>query len=121
MLVPSAETAAMNGFEVGDVLQVRLGRDKHDWLVIGLYRWLAGSNYAFEPVYAPLETVRDITQSTDMASFLVLDAATANEIEEAAYIRALKRILKTAVLVSMFAIRLPNWSSATMKVWAIEH
>ncbi|MGR9088919.1 MAG: FtsX-like permease family protein, partial [Gammaproteobacteria bacterium] len=92
VLVLSAETAALNGIEVGDVLQVRLGSVRLDWQVVGLYRWLAGSNYAVEPVYAPQETVRDITRNADTASFLVLDAAIANADEEAAYVRAIKRI-----------------------------
>ena len=91
VLVFSADTAELNGINVGDKIEVRLGTYNQSWQVIGLYRWLAGSNYAVEPVYALLETVRDITQQYDTASFAVLDAPIATLTEEADYLHKLKQ------------------------------
>ena len=91
VLVLSADTAALNGIKVGDLVDVRLGSASHDWQVIGLYRWLAGSNYVVEPVYAPLETVQNITQRRNTAAFALLNAPITSLAEETAYVRALKQ------------------------------
>lgn len=90
-LVLSADTAELNGIQAGDAVTVRLGPHSSEWQVIGLYRWLAGSGYTVEPVYAPLETVRDLTRVRDRASFAVLNAPIADQAEEKDYLRALKR------------------------------
>ncbi|MCQ8181794.1 FtsX-like permease family protein [Methylomonas sp. SURF-1] len=57
VLVMNAETAALNGIKTGDMVEAAIGRYRQTWQVVGLYRWLAGSQYAVEPVYAPLETI----------------------------------------------------------------
>lgn len=94
VLVLSADSAELNGIKVGDQLAMRLGPNIQNWQVIGLYRWLAGSNYAVEPIYASLETVRDIIQRQDLASFALLDAPVANLAEEADYLRSIKKIFQ---------------------------
>jgi putative ABC transport system permease protein len=91
VLVLSADTAELNGIKVGDKLAIRLVNTSQDWQVIGHYRWLAGSNYAVEPVYAPLETVHDITDRQNKASFALLDAPLDNLAEEAEYVRMVKQ------------------------------
>ncbi|WP_374088965.1 FtsX-like permease family protein [Methylomicrobium lacus] len=91
VLVLSADTAALNGIKIGDAVDVRLESITQKWKVIGFYRWLAGSNYTVEPVYAPLETVRDITGRGEAASFALLDASIETLAEEADYVRALKQ------------------------------
>jgi putative ABC transport system permease protein len=91
VLVLSADSAELNGIKVGDQLTMRIGSNEQNWQVIGFYRWLAGSNYAVEPVYAPLETVRDITQRQGLASFALFDAPVANLAEEADYVRVIKQ------------------------------
>lgn len=94
VLVLSADTAALNGIKVGDSLDMTMGPVKQRWQVIGLYRWLAGSNYAVEPVYAPLETLRNITPFKGMASFALLDATVGNLAEEARYLRQLNQVFQ---------------------------
>jgi putative ABC transport system permease protein len=91
VLVLSADTAALNGIKIGDTVDVRLKTITQKWKVIGFYRWLAGSNYTVEPVYAPLETVRGITGRGEAASFALLDAPIETLAEEADYVRALKQ------------------------------
>ncbi|MGZ8184700.1 MAG: ABC transporter permease [Methylobacter sp.] len=91
VLVLSADTAELNDVKVGDTVDIRLGPVTHEWRVIGTYRWLAGSSYAVEPVYAPLETVRDITGRRDTASFALLNAPSSSLAQEADYVRALKQ------------------------------
>lgn len=91
VLVLSADTAVLNGIQVGDSLDMAMGPVKQSWRVVGIYRWLAGSNFTVEPVYAPLETLRDITRRKDAASFVLLDAAVADLAEETDYLRQLKQ------------------------------
>jgi putative ABC transport system permease protein len=91
VVVISADTAALNGIKAGDRISIHLGPNKQAWQVIGLYRWLAGSDYTVEPVYAPLETVRIITGRRDAASFLLLDAPVNTIEEEAGYVRELNQ------------------------------
>jgi putative ABC transport system permease protein len=94
VLVLSADTAALNGISAGDALEVIIGPVSQTWHVIGTYRWLAGGTFTVEPVYAPLETVQDMTQNRDMASFLLLDAAPSNLEEETQYMRSLKQLFQ---------------------------
>jgi putative ABC transport system permease protein len=91
VLVLNADTAQLNGIRAGDKLDIAIGPLKQAWQVIGTYRWLAGGNYAVEPVYAPLETLRNITRRKDMASFALLAAAVNSLAEEADYLRQLKQ------------------------------
>ncbi len=92
VIVLSAETAQMSGIKVGDNLDIHLGNESQTWQVIGLYRWLAGSNYAVEPVYAPIETVRNITKNYKNASFAMLGAQVTHFTEEADYLKLLKQL-----------------------------
>jgi putative ABC transport system permease protein len=94
VLVISADTAELNDLAIGDYLEVRLGTNEQAWQIIGFYRWLAGSNYAVEPVYAPLESVREITQHHDLVSFALLNAPITTITEEADYLRAIKQKLQ---------------------------
>lgn len=91
VLVLSADTAALNGVQTGDMLDVGLANDQEKWQVIGIYRWLAGNSYAVEPVYAPLETLRRITHSRDMASFALLDAPATDLHQEADFLHNLQQ------------------------------
>ncbi len=91
VLVLSADTTALNGVRAGDSLDVALGTDHEKWQVVGIYRWLAGNSYAVEPAYAPLETLRRITHSRDMASFALLDTPVADLNQEADYLRNLQQ------------------------------
>jgi putative ABC transport system permease protein len=59
--------------------------------VVGIYRWLTGSHYAIEAVYAPLETVGKLIHHEDFASFALLDASVTTLAEEADYLRQLKQ------------------------------
>lgn len=91
VLVISADTATLNGIQPGDDLQLRIGRSLQDWRVIGCYRWLAGSQYAVEPVYAPLETLEALTGRKDRVSFALLDSKINNLADEADYLRRLRQ------------------------------
>ena len=91
MLVLSADTAAMNGIQVGDNLDVKVGGVLAAWRVIGLYRWLAGNNFSVEPVYAPLETLRKSGQDDGRISFALVDAALDDPKAETDYLRLLKQ------------------------------
>ncbi|OAI07925.1 ABC transporter permease [Methylomonas methanica] len=91
VLVLSADTAALNGVRAGDSLDVALGTHHEKWQVVGIYRWLAGNSYAVEPAFAPLETLRRITHSRDMASFALLDTPVADLNHEADYLRNLQQ------------------------------
>jgi putative ABC transport system permease protein len=90
-LVVSADTAKLNGIQVGNTLEITIGSVKQAWQVIGIYRWLVAGNYVVEPVYAPLETVRTITQGKNRASFALLKASIANREEEADFLSLLKQ------------------------------
>ena len=91
MLVLNAETAELNGIEVGDKIMVSLfGRPNLEWHVIGLYRWFAGSGYAVEPVYAPLSAVQSLTQNSQNSSFALISATVNSLAEEKIYADALK-------------------------------
>ena len=91
VLVISADMAALNAIKVGDFLEAKIGADTEHWQVIGIYRWLAGSNYAIEPVYAPLQVFEGIAKHIDRASFLLLDAPNKSLSEEEGYLAALKQ------------------------------
>lgn len=93
-LVVSADTAKLNGIQVGNTLEITLGSVKQTWQVIGIYRWLVAGNYVVEPVYAPLETLRTITQAKDMASFALIKAAIGSRVEEADFLSLLKQGLQ---------------------------
>lgn len=94
VLVLSADTAALNGINVGDTVAINLAGDRQAWQVIGLYRWLAPSHYAVEPVYVPLATVQAITQHSGLASFALIAAPMATLAEEADYLRQLKQVFQ---------------------------
>ncbi len=91
VLVLSADTAALNQIQAGDMLNVELGASREQWQVIGIYRWLAGGSYAIEPVYAPLATLQDLTNSRNLASFALLDAPIADLNQELLYLRQLRQ------------------------------
>ncbi len=95
VLVLSAETAELSGIKVGDKVAVAIGAaKKRSWEVIGTYRWLAGNSLAVEPVYAPLETIQDLTlrkRQKKSASFALLTASVTTLAEEADYLRQLKQ------------------------------
>jgi putative ABC transport system permease protein len=90
-LVISADTAKLNDLQVGDSLDLAIGAAKQVWQVVGIYRWLLGGNYAVEPVYAPLETVRTISGDKDEVSFVLIDTPVSDLTEEADYLRRLKQ------------------------------
>ena len=90
-LVISADTAALNGLQVGDSVKVLLGADWQSWQIGGIYRWLAGHQYAVEPVYAALETISASTRRQDRAAFAVMSAVIDTADEEAALMRRLKQ------------------------------
>lgn len=90
-LVLSADTAALNGIRAGDSIAVRIGPQAHTWQVIGTYRWLAGSTYAVEPVYAPLETVQELVRRRDTASFALLDSVVGSPADENEYLHKLRQ------------------------------
>lgn len=94
VLVLSADTAAMNGVQVGDSLEMTVGPVKQSWQVVGVYRWLAGGNFTVEPVYAPLETLRDLTHQQGLASFALLETEPLTLEQEANYLEALKAALQ---------------------------
>lgn len=91
VLVLNAETAELNGIQVGDSLNVNLLQTLNsEWRVIGLYRWFVGSGYAVEPVYAPLNAVQALTQQKNNASITLLSASVNSLEEEKHYADALK-------------------------------
>jgi len=91
VLVLSTDSANLNGIKVGDSLAIRLKNSIQNWQVIGLYRWLAGSNYTVEPIYVPLETVRNLNHSLNLASFALLDAPIDNLKDEYDFVEAIKK------------------------------
>lgn len=90
-LVISADTAKLNGIKVGNKVEIAVGPTRQTWQVIGIYRWLVAGSYAVEPVYAPLETLRGMTQGKTMASFALIQAAISNRTDEADYLQQLKQ------------------------------
>ncbi len=91
VIVLSADSARLSGIKVGDKVDIGINGKTQAWQVVGLYRWLTGSNYAVEPVYAPLETVHNLTQLQNYASFAVLNGAVNTLTEEADYLSQLKQ------------------------------
>jgi len=91
VIVLSADRAELNHLEVGDSIEIGLFSDVSTWKVIGFYRWLAGNEFAIEPVYAPIETVRQHLQLKNQASFIMLDAKIDDINEETEYLNAVKK------------------------------
>jgi putative ABC transport system permease protein len=91
VMLISADTAAMNGLQVGNAVEVSIGPLQQSWQIIGIYRWLAGSDYAVEPVYASLETLQGITRRKDAVSFALLGADKSTLTDEADYLATLKQ------------------------------
>jgi putative ABC transport system permease protein len=89
-LVISADMARLNGVATGDRVQAMINNVTSDWEIIGIYRWLAGSSFAVEPVYAPLETIETLLPVNDTAAFVLIDAAVATPDQEQAYVSQLK-------------------------------
>ncbi len=94
VLVINAETAAINGITIGDRVDARIGSLSQSWQVIGTYRWLAGTGYNVEPVYAPLNSVLQTT-SPPQASFALVDAPIASRNQETDVLRALRTQFQT--------------------------
>lgn len=90
VLLLSADTAALNHITVGDNVDVSIGPIKQSWRVIGVYRWLVAGSYSVEPVYAPLETLKEITHH-DAASFLLVDAPMSDLTAETNFLNDLKQ------------------------------
>ncbi|MCX7089578.1 MAG: FtsX-like permease family protein [Methylococcales bacterium] len=91
VLVLNAETAALNGIQVGDTVQVNVAQTEQAWRVIGLYRWFAGAGYAVEPVYAPLDTVQGLTHDNINSTLALLAAPVDTLLAEKKYADALKQ------------------------------
>lgn len=72
-LVMSAESAERNGLRPGDRLSVRVGTVASDgWELVGTYRTIVGPDFAVEPLYAPIERVRDDFGGDGQATQLLL-------------------------------------------------
>lgn len=91
VMVVSADTAKINHLKIGDLVSMQLAADKADWQIIGIYRWLTGSSYALEPVYAPLQTAIEMTGRANVASLLLLDARINTQTQEIDYVKQLKQ------------------------------
>ncbi len=103
VLVLSSDTAKLNAIKVGDQVEISINTNKQSWKVIGLYRWLTGSNYVIEPIFAPLETVQAITQQQDSATFALLNATINTLTEEIVYVRQLKQVFQdNAILLDVY-------------------
>ena len=88
-LVISADTARLNHLKPGDSLDLSLGSKLSSWQIIGVYRWLAGNNFAVEPLYAPLETVQALSNRSGLASYALIKADINSEEQETEYLRKL--------------------------------
>ncbi|WNB74954.1 ABC transporter permease [Methylomonas koyamae] len=93
VLVLNAETAALNGIKTGDTVAAAIGRDRQTWQVVGLYRWLAGSQYAVEPVYAPRETIEK-NLGGDTASLALVTVPVATLQDETTLLSRLSEMLQ---------------------------
>lgn len=91
VLVLNAETAALNGIRVGENLDLGFAWGNETWQVVGTYRWLAGNQYAVEPVYAPLDSVPAPTGPKLTSLALIAAAPIANLSDEADYLQKLKQ------------------------------
>jgi len=92
VLVLNAATAELNSIKVGDSLDVAVAQgQKEPWQVIGLYRWFIGSDYAVEPVYAPVDSVQSLEHNNPRHSFALLSASVTTLAEEKRYADALKQ------------------------------
>ena len=89
VVVINADSAALNGIQLGDSLDIQLGADRQNWQVVGTYRWLAGNNFTIEPVYAPLETLQAIDH-VDAVSLALLGPPLPELKQEADYLQKLK-------------------------------
>ncbi len=93
VIVISADTAELNGIKTGEFVKVNLGNTNENWQIVGTYRWLAGSNYTVEPVYAPRETIQEMLHS-NKSTFALLEAHISNQTDEANYLKRLKEAFK---------------------------
>ena len=88
-VVVSADTARLNQLKPGDSMELRIGSKLASWQIIGVYRWLAGNNFAVEPLYAPLETVQTLSNRQALASYALIKADINSQQQEAEYLRKL--------------------------------
>ncbi len=91
VLVLNADTARLSGIKAGDKLDMAIGPLKQVWQVIGTYRWLAGNQFAVEPVYAPRETIKKYVPVQGGFLIALFQAATEGLAEESDYLRQLKQ------------------------------
>ena len=94
-LVMSADTARLNHLKVGDSLELRIGSKLASWQIIGIYRWLAGNNFAVEPLYTPSESVQALTNRHGFASYALIKADMKDQSMEAEYLRKLSTDFET--------------------------
>lgn len=93
-LVLSAETARLSSIKAGDRVDAVIAGKSDSWEVVGLYRWLAGNNFAVEPVYGPLERVEEILRDDRSASFALIKTALDTIDMESEYMKKLKALFQ---------------------------
>jgi len=94
VVVISAETAKLNQIAVGDFITLDLGElGDASWEVVGEYRVIYGSGFQVEPIYAPLDTVAEVTGQLDEGTQVLVDGNVTSLDEET----VLASILKTAL------------------------
>ncbi|MDT8407290.1 MAG: ABC transporter permease [Methylococcales bacterium] len=104
VLVLNAETAALNHIQLGDSVPLPVGQQTALWQVVGLYRWLVGTGFSVEPVYAPLSTLRHSPGIKRRADTILLNAAlTTPEAEQAFLEQAQNWLTEHGIAVNVFA------------------
>ena len=94
VVVISADSARLNGVQPGDNLELRVAGHVAQWRIIGTYRWLAGNNFAVEPVYAPKDSVPGFNPQQPEASYALLKATGQDAQQENAWLRELSARLE---------------------------
>ena len=99
VVVLNADSAQLNGLQVGDSIDIHWAGQHQPWRIIGTYRWLAGNSFAVEPLYAPLETVQVLTQRQESASYALLKADSVDLQHEIQWLQQLSARFESAGIV----------------------
>ena len=72
-VVVARETAENNNIVVGDIVTLDMGTlGKEDWQVVGLYEPVFVGGFASDTIYAPLETLFQVTKKHNKAAVIVV-------------------------------------------------
>jgi putative ABC transport system permease protein len=69
-IVIAKETADRNQIKVGDTVTLKIGEQKDDWQVVGLYKLVFGGGFSVDEVFAPQQVLFDVVKKYNVGSMM---------------------------------------------------